>query len=78
MATLIMVFSSIFREILIKARENGQDLPDEKIDEIVSAAKILLLVFIGAVIIFDFFLRFLVINSLYHKYKEHTKPVEMA
>jgi hypothetical protein len=54
------------------------DLSEAEIDQLVTVLKTgTAFSFILAIII-DFVFRFLVIDSLYHKYKEEVKPDQMA
>jgi hypothetical protein len=63
---------------MLKVATQDSGLTEEEIDDVIFATKAFLIVLLILVIVIDFFVRFLVIDSLYHRYKEDGKPKQVV
>jgi hypothetical protein len=69
-----ILFYSFSDALLDEMKKEASNVPEDKIEEEVKDAKVALAVMLVLAIIFDFVMRFLVIDSLYHRFKEEAKP----
>jgi hypothetical protein len=71
----IVLFSDLIRIELNQVNDaQGKNMSQKEIDILVSAGKSGAVFIIIVVIAVDFVIRFLVIDSLYHRFKEEGKP----
>jgi hypothetical protein len=67
----IVAFSDLVKEELIQANQGNQNqLSMEQVEQLVGVTKTITILIAIPAVVFDFFFRFLVIDSLYHKYME--------
>jgi amino acid permease len=71
---LFYSFTDTFREEL----ENTSNVPEDQIDEAIKMLKIEHALFFALIIFFDFVFHFLVINSLYNKYRNERMPNQIV
>jgi hypothetical protein len=59
-------------------KKTATNVPEDKIEEAVKVAKVTIAVMLVLAILIDFVIRFLVIDSLYHRYQNERKPNQIV
>jgi hypothetical protein len=72
------LFFSFSDALLDEMKKAASNVPEDKIEEAVKVAKVTIAVVLVLVIVLDFVIRFLVIDSLYHRYQDERRPNQIV